>query len=232
MTTANEHERRMDIVFDERRDPLREFEVAARHSRRVRLLKIAIPAAGAAVVLVALVVSALRSFSISVPLGDLGRLVLSGSKLTMEAPRLSGFTKDNRGYEVSAKSAQQDVTRPHVIELDDLFAKLDLADKGWARMNARRGSFDAKTELLTLGEGIFISTSQGYEGKLWEAKVDVRAGTIVSDKPVELNFLRGTLNANTLQVRENGQVMRFDGGVSMTVMLPQSQGTAGGGATR
>ena len=33
---------------------------------------------------------------------EFGTLVISGSKITMEAPRLAGFTKDQREYEVSA----------------------------------------------------------------------------------------------------------------------------------
>lgn len=232
MVHDSAYDRRLAGVLTPRRDTAAAFVAAARHSRRVRLMRIVVPLIAVAVVLIPLLVSSLWSMlSVTVPLGEFGRLVMSGSKLTMEAPRLAGFTKDNRGYEVSAKNAHQDITQPNLIDLDEINARLALADDGWAKMVAKRGAFDAKSELLTLSEGILLTSSQGYEGRLVDAKVDVRAGVITSDKPVELNWLQGNLKAKGLEVRDNGQVMRFEGGVSMTVMLPQSQGTSTAGAS-
>ena len=43
---------------------------------------------------------------------DVGNMVVSGTKITMEQPRLSGFTRDGRAYEVTAVAAAQDVTKP------------------------------------------------------------------------------------------------------------------------
>jgi lipopolysaccharide export system protein LptC len=54
---------------------------------------------------------------------------------------------------------------------------------------------------------------------LSEAVIDTRKGEIVSDKPVELKMLNGTLNANRLVVIESGALIRFDNGVAMTFML-------------
>ncbi|KAA5602934.1 LPS export ABC transporter periplasmic protein LptC [Blastochloris sulfoviridis] len=219
--------RQLDAVFDQRRDIDEVFRVALRHSRRVRALRVLVPLVVVGLILLPLAYSAIRSIAITVPLGDFGRLVLSGSKLTMEAPRLAGFTKDNQAYEVTAKRAQQDVTQPHLVDLEEIRAKVDLANKGRADLIAEHGQFDAKTELLTLSRGIFLKSSEGYEGRLTEAKIDVRAGTIVSNKPVELKFLQGDLRADTMDLRDKGQVVRFEGGVVLNVMLPQSAGTAG-----
>ncbi|NJL07142.1 MAG: LPS export ABC transporter periplasmic protein LptC [Methylacidiphilales bacterium] len=224
----------LDAVFDQRRDIDQVFRTALRHSRRVRVLRILVPAVAVVMILAPLLYSAIRSIAITVPLGDFGRLVLSGSKLTMESPRLAGFTKDNQAYEVAARRAQQDVTQPHLVELEDIRAKVDLADKGRADMTAEHGLFDAKTEILTLSRGIFLKSTEGYEGRLTEAKIDVRAGTIVSSQPVELKFLQGDLRANSMDLRDKGQIVRFEGGVVLNVMLPQSAGTpdAASGAPR
>ena len=48
---------------------------------------------------------------------DVGNLVVSGTKITMEKPHLSGFTRDERAYELSADAAKQDLTKPDLIEL-------------------------------------------------------------------------------------------------------------------
>ena len=49
--------------------------------------------------------------------------------------------------------------------------------------------------------------------------VDIRKGNVVSDQPVELELLQGTLNANRLEIVDSGDLVRFHGGVSMVMML-------------
>ena len=41
----------------------------------------------------------------------------------------------------------------------------------------------------------------------------------MSKHPVEVEMLQGTLNANRLEIVDSGDLVRFDGGVNMTVML-------------
>jgi lipopolysaccharide export system protein LptC len=221
---ARTHARQLDAVFDQHRDIEQVFRVALRHSRRVRMLRIAVPTVAVVAILAPLLFSAIRSMSLTVPLGDFGRLVLSGHKLTMEAPRLAGFTKENRAYEVTAKRAQQDITHPYVVDLDDIQAKIAL-EQGQVEMTAEHGLLDAKTELLTLSRAIFIKSSEGYEGRLTEAEIDIKAGTVVSRQPVELKFLQGDLRADSMNLHNKEQVARFDGNVVMNVKLPQSNGT-------
>lgn len=227
MTTSRSaaaHARHLDAVFDQHRDIEKVFRTALRHSRRVRMLRIAVPTIAIAAILAPLLFSAILSMSLTVPLGDLGRLVLSGNKLTMEAPRLAGFTKENRAYEVTAKRAQQDITNPYVVDLDDIQARIDL-DQGRVEMTAVHGLLDAKTELLTLSRDIFIKSSEGYQGRLIEALIDIKAGTVVSNQPVALKFLQGDLRADSMSLRNKDQVARFEGNVVLNVKLPQSNGT-------
>ncbi|TAK46711.1 MAG: LPS export ABC transporter periplasmic protein LptC [Xanthobacteraceae bacterium] len=199
------------------------FRAAARHSRRVRLLRVAIPVA---VVAALAGVAALSVFNpwrmlVKLPL-NMGNLVVSGTKITMEAPRLSGYTPDNRAYELSARAAAQDLTRPTVVELHDMSARIEMEDKSQVLMNASLGSFDTKSEVLTLGREIVLQSSTGYEGRLQEAVIDIRAGSVTSAKPVAVKLLNGTLDAKRLSITDAGALVRFDGGVAMTLMLPNT----------
>jgi lipopolysaccharide export system protein LptC len=203
------------------------YRGAARHSRHVRLLRIAIPVAvfvGGAILLLATWLNPLRILY-DLPIG-LGNLVVSGTKITMESPRLAGYTRDSRAYEVSARAAAQDVTKPDLVELREIRAKLDMQDKSVMEMTAVSGIYNSKSEMLTLGENILISSSTGFRGRLSEAVVDIRKGSIVSKKPVEMSMLQGTLNSNALEVTGAGELLRFSGGVAMVLTL----GKAGDGA--
>jgi len=150
---------------------------------------------------------------------NVGDLVVSGTKITMEQPRLSGFTRDARAYELSADAAKQDLTKPDVIELRNIRAKVQMQDKSTMEMSATTGFYDSKAETLKLDQNIVLSSSAGYRGQLSEALVDIRKGYVVSERPVAVEMLQGTLNASRLEIVDSGDLVRFDGGVNMTLML-------------
>ena len=203
-----------------RGDSERAFRSARRHSRVVRILRIAIPL----VVLVALTVVSLMTYFnplrvlAKLPI-NLNDLVVSGTKITMEKPHLSGFTKDARAYEFTADAAAQDLTKPDIVELRNIRAKVQMQDKSTMEMSAATGVYDTKHETLKLDRDILLSSSAGYKGRLSEAMVDVRKGYVVSDQPVELEALQGVLNAKRLEIVDSGDLVRFHGGVDMVLML-------------
>jgi lipopolysaccharide export system protein LptC len=200
------------------------FARAARHSRRVRVLRIAIPVIVAAALGATALLSVFNPWRMMVKLPlNMGNLVVSGTRITMEAPRLAGFTPDNRAYEVSARAAAQDLKNPNTLEMADIRAKFELEDRSKVDLEARKGIYDTKAELLKLDEGILLRSSTGYEGRLQEAIVDMRAASVVSNKPVALKLLNGTLDAKNMTINEGGEVVRFDGGVAMMLMLDQDK---------
>jgi lipopolysaccharide export system protein LptC len=149
---------------------------------------------------------------------DAGRLVISGTKITMEAPKLSGYTKDRRWYELTASAAAQDITKPDQIELHDVRAKVEAEDKSSTMfLSAKDGVFNRKAGILTLNNDISLKSSSGYEMKLNEAVVDTATGEVISNKPVEVITQHATLNADRLEVIKSGEVVRFVGNVVMNL---------------
>ena len=98
------------------------FAIAARHSRIVRILRVAVPAAVILALASIMLVSIFNPFRMLLPKLplDIGNLVVSGTKITMESPHLSGYSPDRRPYEVWAKTAIQDVASPNRVELNTL----------------------------------------------------------------------------------------------------------------
>jgi lipopolysaccharide export system protein LptC len=191
----------------------------------VRLSRRAIPAA----LLVALVgVGANAYFK---PLAILAKLpidhlVLTGSKINMEAPHIGGFTRDGRPYNLTARTAAQDLTNPGVLELSDVIAHMTLQDRSLMELRAENGIYDTKADIMLLKTNIVITTSTGYTVHLEEARIDNKAGRIVSNRPVAVTMSNGTVDAKGLEVLENGDLMRFTNGVE-THLVPQSPaGTA------
>lgn len=203
-----------------RRDSVRAFQAARRHSRLVRILRIALPLAvvfAFGVIVISTYFNPLRSLS-GLP-ANVSSMVVHGSKITMEQPKLSGFTRDSRAYTLTADTAAQDLTKPDLIELNKIRAQVEMKDKSMVHMTALDGTYDSKSEILKLDRDIRLRSSNGYTGLLSEATVDIKKGDVSSDHPVRLKLLQGTLDANTLRITESGDLIRFGGGVEMTMML-------------
>ncbi|THD46781.1 MAG: LPS export ABC transporter periplasmic protein LptC [Bradyrhizobium sp.] len=202
------------------------FAIAARHSRIVRVLRVAVPAAVivsmAAIVMVS-IFNPFRMLLPKLPL-DMGNLVVSGTKITMESPHLAGYTPDRRPYEVWAKTATQDVTDPDHVDLKTLRAKVLMEDQSTVTLDALNGLMDTKQQLLDLHKDIYLQTSTGYEAWLSQAFVDMGKGTVTSDEHVDVKWADGTLSADKMKITGGGEVVRFDGHVVMNIdKLPPAE---------
>ena len=198
------------------------FAAAARHSRMVRVLRVAVPAtvllAMASIVLIS-IFNPFRMIRLPNLPVDIGNLVVSGTKVTMESPHLAGFSTDQRPYELWAKAAIQDLTDPDHVELQTLRAKVMMEDKSTVTMDAHTGYFDSKQQLLDLRKDIFLQSSTGYEAKLTQAYVDINKGSVTSDEHVDVKLLNGTLTADKLRIVNSGEVVRFEGNVVMNLIM-------------
>jgi len=198
------------------------FAAAARHSRMVRVLRVAVPGAVllalASIVLIQVFLNPFQTALAKLPV-DMSNLVVSGTKITMETPHLAGFSTDQRPYELWAKAAVQDLTDPDHVELKTLRAKVMMEDKSTVTMDARTGFFDSKQQMLDLRKDIFLQSSTGYEAKLSQAYVDINKGTVTSDEHVDVKLLNGTLTADRLRIINSGEVVRFEGNVVMNLIM-------------
>jgi lipopolysaccharide export system protein LptC len=201
-----------------RGDGARAFRRALRHSRRVRFIRLAIPLSLIATVAIAIAAAALNPLRMltSLPI-DYNGLVVSGTKITMQAPRIAGFTSDSRPYEVTARAAAQDVANPDTIELQGLHGKSEMSDKTVFELTADTGTYDNKSEMLTLRQNIILKSTSGFDVYLSEATVDVHSSNVVSEKPVRVVMQQGIINANRMEVADSGSTIKFGGGVNMTL---------------
>jgi lipopolysaccharide export system protein LptC len=197
----------------------RVYRAARRHSFRVRFLRVGIPvcivlALGGAVG-IASWVKPLRALA-KAPV-DLSSVVVSGTKITMQAPRIAGFTTDKRQYEMTAQVAAQDITKTDVVELQGIRANMELQDKTTFETTANTGVYNTKTEQLLLQTNVLVTTSSGYQARLAEALVDMKGSRITSEKPVEVKTADWVINANRMEIIDSGNLIRFERGVDVTL---------------
>jgi lipopolysaccharide export system protein LptC len=184
----------------------------------VRVLRIGLPAVIAAALAVVVAVNYMPTIGAFHLPAELGNLVIKGTKVTMQEPRISGYTADSRPYQFTAKSAEQDITKPDVMELHQIEANVKMQDDSTVNVVSDSGTYDVKSEMLILTDPVHLVSTSGFEARLQRAAIDVHKGNVVSEQPVWIKLTNGEISAKRMEVTESGAVIRFSGGVATTIL--------------
>ena len=191
------------------------FGRAQRHSRRVRVLKFALPLV-AGVIAVAF---PLYSYLVTPPPVTIqaDSSVLTDGKLVMANPKLSGFTKDNLAYSMIAERAIQDAANQGLVELDGIDAKLPMSARVNAAVKAAKGLYNRDANTLTLTQDITVTTTDGMVAKLKSAFLDIGKGTMKTDDPVDITRDGSRVTSDTMTVQDHGKVLVFEKRVRVNI---------------
>lgn len=200
------------------RDPVRRraFAAAERHSRLVRFLRVATPAAAVLAVAALIFFALFDPFRQEIAGLSVGELSVDGTKIVMNHPRLTGTRNDGRAYVVTAVKAIQDVAHPTSVELKEIDGDVTMADDSRLKVSANVGLYDSVRQILKLNQDVHLR-SPSYDVTLSTADIDFKAGLYRSDQPVTVVTGNGaTINADSAEARDNGAELTFSGHVKST----------------
>ena len=204
------------------------FDRAQRHSRRVRVLKFAVPVA-AALIAVAFPVYSYLAAPVSVKIQAEGT-AFSNGKLVMANPKLNGFTKQKQPYSMTALRAIQDVSTQGIIELEGIDAKVPIASDNVAVVKASHGTYDRDGNTMNLTSDVTITTTDGMQAKFKSVFLDMGKGTMKTGDPVDVSRGGSRITADTMSVQDNGKVLVFENKVRVNIdsaALKAAQGNSG-----
>lgn len=191
------------------------FAAARRHSRRVQVLKAALPAGAV------LVTSAFFLWSWLATPPDTGVSVdgaaFTGGKLVMANPKLDGFSKDNQPYSMTAARAVQDIKSMGVIALEDINAKLPVTAGNIADVTADAGIYDRDNNTLAFTTPLEVTTTDGMKAVLKTAFMDLTAGSLRTADPVDIILNGSHITADSFSASDHGKVLVFEKRVRMTI---------------
>ncbi|MEM1317560.1 MAG: LPS export ABC transporter periplasmic protein LptC [Pseudomonadota bacterium] len=201
-----------------------DFAKAQRHSKAVRISRRALPGI-AAFMVVLFVGQAVWNWT---PMGNIQVLsaAISNGKLVMEEPKLKGVDADNRPYDVKAARAVQDLAKPGFFELTAIDAKLPIDASSFAQVDAGSGIYDQKAETMRLFNTVVVTGARGMDIQMDDADIDIKSGTLTSDKPVTVKSGETTIDAASVEVQDNGKRVIFKERVKMVINRPIKRGTS------
>ena len=210
-----------------RTDVERAIRKAGRHSIVVRVARIALPLGVVAGLTVLVLFTYFKPMQMFDKLPSVsGKLGVQGSKITMELPRIAGFTRDSRSYELNAETAVQDIAKPDLVELQNLRARIEMQNQGVVQITANAGTYNTKADKIVLRDQVVVISQQGYKAEMREAAIEMKKGNVVSDLPVEITLPNGMLKANRMEIVDSGDVIRFERGVVLDLDGAKSEGAS------
>lgn len=206
-------ESNLDFISTDNRED--EYKKAIRHSRAVLFWKITFPIIG--ILVIVGIAGALVKNSNDIPDVTVDNIDLSDGKLVMENPKLNGFDKNKRPYNLIATKAIQDVSNPNQVELEDIIAELPMNEETMATIEAGNGIYDAEGKTLILTKTVNLITSSGIILNLEDANVDIGNSIMHTNNPINATSPQADITSNAMMIEDGGNKLTFEGRVRITL---------------
>jgi lipopolysaccharide export system protein LptC len=205
----------------------RAFRSAARHSARVRWLRWLV-VVGAIMTSAGVVWYWFRARDPGDAHLSLESIGISGDKVTMERPRMTGVRRDGRPYAVSADSGVQNPRDPNRTDLTNLDARLRLSDEGETRVLGEHGLYDSAAQTLDLSGNVHIKGAT-YDLAMKSGAMNFKTNALSSSEPVRLDFKGGWVRSDQMTMTPNGEQIVFVGNVQSQFESAPEDGAAPSG---
>lgn len=186
------------------------YDVARKHSARVKRLKFLLPLAALVVSLAFIGVSVVRTWMPEEVSIESARI--ESGKIVMEKPAISGRNEQGIDYSMTATRALQDIANPNIMSLENILAAVPMNDIV-AQVKAAAGIFDRALKQMKMTEPFTINLSNGIAASFESADIDIAAGTLLSDAPVNITTKDGSIVAQSLRMTDKGRNITFVGQV-------------------
>lgn len=130
-------------------------------------------------------------------------------------PRLHGVDSQHQPYNILADEITQE-DQDH-LRLTHLNADMTLSGNRWVSLLANEGFFTLSTKVLNLNGDVNIFFDDGFELRTNVITVNIPENAAYANQPVQGQGPPGTITANRMQVIEHGNIIRFEGDVTLTI---------------
>ncbi len=198
----------------------REASVAnavAQYSRFVSIMKLALPAAAGALLLLVIVLPLLRQeddrFRVGVSVnGNAG-----SNGLSMTNARYYGTDDKGRPYTVTAQDVRQQADNDRAVALKLPKAEITLTSGAMLSASASSGVYNRDQQLLDLAGDVALFQEEGNQLHTSSAHVQLKDGTASGKERISGQGPFGTIEASGFTFSNADKVIRFHGPARLTI---------------
>ena len=138
------------------------------------------------------------------------KVAIASERMRVSEALYRGEDADGQPFSLHAGSAVQKTSNVPVVEMQNLSARLALAD-GPAVLRTQAASYDMDRETVRIPGALLFETADGYRLMTRGVGVDLKARTMLSDGAVEGRMPLGTFSGDRLFADLERRTVRLEG---------------------
>lgn len=135
------------------------------------------------------------------------------NRIIAETSTVTGVDDQRQPYEVKAKRGWQDENAPNLVFLELPEGRFRRAGGVQYTVTAATGRYDTEAKTLELEGSVVLAQPDRFTAHMEQANIAVRDKKLVSKSKVAVRFKGGTVDANGMQITDDGDRILFLNGV-------------------
>lgn len=149
---------------------------------------------------------------------------VEADRITAGTSTVTGIDDQKQPYQVTAARGWQDEATPNLVHLEQPVGQFSRASGSKYTITAANGLYDTSVKTLDLDGHVVLDQQDRFTAKMDKARITVKEKKLVSDGPVTASFASGTVDANGMQITDDGARILFLNGVKARFSAPEGKG--------
>jgi lipopolysaccharide export system protein LptC len=149
---------------------------------------------------------------------------LPPDQVTVTDSTITGLDKQQRPYSISARIAVQDKDKPNFITLDEVQGATHRSNGEPITFQSLKGFYNSDIKTLDLDTDVVVKSEGRFTAHMDKAHVMVAEKRLTSNVPVAVELTTGTINANGVEITNDGNNILFLNGVKAHFNSSTSKG--------
>ena len=145
-------------------------------------------------------------------------------QITATQSTVTGMDREKQPYEVTAKRGWQDEATPELVHLERPEGRFQRGAGAQYTITSETGLYDTRVKRLELSGNVLLEQKDRFKARMDKARVVVEEKSLLSESPVAVTFGSGTVNANGMQITDDGARILFLNGVKARFDAPMAKG--------
>jgi len=186
------------------------------HDRLVGWSKVALPSAVGVLIAVLALAPLDKKSDVSFIL-DKNKVENAPERMRVESARYTGTDNKGQQFIMVANRAIQRSSDAPVVDIDGMFARLDLA-QGPLLIGANHGRYNLDTQKVAIDGPVKVVGPDGYRLATRDVTVDLKQRTVASAGPVSGQMRLGRFQAGQLHANLGERTVLLDNGVRLKIV--------------
>jgi lipopolysaccharide export system protein LptC len=130
-------------------------------------------------------------------------------EITVTDSRFTGFDKRDQPFSISARNAVQDENDASKVRLQSVDAEVRHKSGQQIVIKSNTAVYDSNSKTIDLQGDVRISSTSGFDARMAKAVVDINRHRLRSEVPVKVVHPRGVIQANGMEIEDDGARILF-----------------------